>query len=44
MSGMYGDIKILGYGNAILIIAQLFFAGVVVLLLDELLQQSCRIV
>ncbi|KAA8493234.1 Protein transport protein Sec61 subunit alpha [Porphyridium purpureum] len=40
MSGMYGDMNVLGYGNAILIIAQLFFAGVVVLLLDELLQKG----
>eukprot|EP00186_Timspurckia_oligopyrenoides_P003823 CAMPEP_0182443634 /NCGR_PEP_ID=MMETSP1172-20130603/2320_1 /TAXON_ID=708627 /ORGANISM="Timspurckia oligopyrenoides, Strain CCMP3278" /LENGTH=474 /DNA_ID=CAMNT_0024638983 /DNA_START=272 /DNA_END=1699 /DNA_ORIENTATION=- len=40
MSGMYGDLKILGYGNAILIITQLFVAGVVVLLLDELLQKG----
>lgn len=40
LSGMYGDVRELGAGCAILIIAQLFFAGVVVLLLDELLQKG----
>eukprot|EP00736_Rhodelphis_marinus_P014223 Rmarinus@m.6257 len=40
MSGMYGDISELGTGNAILIIMQLFFAGVTVILLDELLQKG----
>merc|ERR1719254_49405 len=40
MSGMYGDLRELGAGNAILIISQLFFAGIVVLLLDELLQKG----
>jgi protein transport protein SEC61 subunit alpha len=40
MSGMYGDIADLGAGNAILIIVQLFFAGIVVILLDELLQKG----
>merc|ERR1712139_167281 len=40
VSGMYGDVKDLGAGNAILIIMQLFFAGVIVLLLDELLQKG----
>jgi len=40
MSGMYGDVKDLGAGNAILIIMQLFFAGVIVLILDELLQKG----
>eukprot|EP00930_Biecheleria_cincta_P043712 TRINITY_DN2999_c0_g1_i1.p1 TRINITY_DN2999_c0_g1~~TRINITY_DN2999_c0_g1_i1.p1 ORF type:complete len:474 (+),score=74.97 TRINITY_DN2999_c0_g1_i1:58-1479(+) len=39
-SGMYGDIKDLGVGNAILIIMQLFCAGVIVLILDELLQKG----
>jgi len=39
-SGMYGDVSILGWGNVILIITQLFIAGVVVLLLDELLQKG----
>lgn len=33
LSGMYGDVKDLGAGNAILIIMQLFFAGVVVIIL-----------
>merc|ERR1712032_1452619 len=40
VSGMYGDVKDLGAGNAILIIVQLFFAGLVVLILDELLQKG----
>eukprot|EP00753_Platysulcus_tardus_P019680 PLAT7421.1.p2 GENE.PLAT7421.1~~PLAT7421.1.p2 ORF type:complete len:476 (+),score=259.80 PLAT7421.1:53-1480(+) len=40
VSGMYGDVKSLGAGNAILIIIQLFLAGVVVIVLDELLQKG----
>merc|ERR1712232_108577 len=40
VSGMYGDVKDLGAGNAILIIMQLFFAGVIVIVLDELLQKG----
>ena len=40
LSGMYGPVADLGAGNAILIILQLFFAGVVVLILDELLQKG----
>merc|ERR1719498_1907847 len=40
ISGMYGDIADLGAGNAILIIMQLFFAGVIVIILDELLQKG----
>eukprot|EP00922_Rhytidocystis_sp_ex-Travisia-forbesii_P038420 GHVS01057242.1.p1 GENE.GHVS01057242.1~~GHVS01057242.1.p1 ORF type:complete len:474 (+),score=54.87 GHVS01057242.1:222-1643(+) len=40
VSGMYGDVSELGAGNAILIILQLFFAGVVVIILDELLQKG----
>jgi len=40
VSGMYGDVSDLGAGNTILIILQLFCAGVVVLLLDELLQKG----
>merc|ERR1712032_1669818 len=40
VSGMYGDVKDLGAGNAILIIIQLFFAGVIVIILDELLQKG----
>ncbi|KAJ1461408.1 protein translocase complex subunit [Pelagophyceae sp. CCMP2097] len=39
-SGMYGQIGDLGYGNAVLIISQLVFAGFVVLILDELLQKG----
>mmetsp|Transcript_40074 Transcript_40074/g.98322 ORF Transcript_40074/g.98322 Transcript_40074/m.98322 type:complete len:487 (-) Transcript_40074:76-1536(-) len=39
-AGLYGDVKTLGTGNAFLIILQLFFAGIVVILLDELLQNG----
>merc|ERR1712194_240949 len=38
--GMYGDLRELGAGNAILLIVQLFFAGIIVLLLDELMQKG----
>merc|ERR1712054_195142 len=40
LSGMYGDIKDLGATDAILIIIQLFIAGVIVIVLDELLQKG----
>lgn len=40
ISGMYGDLNSLGAGNAILIILQLVAAGMVVLILDELLQKG----
>merc|ERR1719160_2193103 len=40
MSGMYGDLRELGAGNAILIIIQLFIAGIIVIMLDELLQKG----
>jgi len=40
MSGMYGDLRELGAGNSILIILQLFFAGIIVILLDELMQKG----
>lgn len=40
MSGMYGGLKELGASNAILIIIQLFFAGIIVILLDELMQKG----
>ena len=36
----YGDVNELGAGNAILIITQLFFAGIVVITLDEMLQKG----
>ncbi|KAH8095529.1 hypothetical protein JL720_2836 [Aureococcus anophagefferens] len=39
-SGMYGQVGELGYGNCILIVAQLVFAGLVVIILDELLQKG----
>jgi len=40
MSGMYGDVSNLGTGNSIIIILQLFIAGVLVLLLDEMLTKG----
>ncbi|KAK9829859.1 hypothetical protein WJX72_008284 [[Myrmecia] bisecta] len=40
VSGMYGDVRDLGPGNAILIIVQLFFAGIIVICLDEMLQKG----
>merc|ERR1711904_343206 len=40
LSGMYGEIKEMGATNAILIIIQLFIAGVIVIVLDELLQKG----
>ena len=46
MTGMYGDPSDLGAGVCLLIIIQLFVAGLIVLLLDELLQKvgNCCIV
>ena len=40
MSGMYGDVSTIGTGNAMLIVAQLFCGGMIVLSLDELLQKG----
>jgi len=40
VSGMYGDPRALGMGNCALIVGQLFFAGVIAILLDELLQKG----
>jgi protein transport protein SEC61 subunit alpha len=37
---MYGDVSKLGITNSILIVAQLSIAGIIVLLLDELLQKG----
>lgn len=39
-SGMYGDLATLGSGNALLIVLQLLFAGIIVIILDELLQKG----
>lgn len=39
-SGQYGDVSQLGFFNATLIITQLLFAGIICILLDELLQVS----
>lgn len=35
MSGMYGDPKDLGFGTSLLLIFQLFFAGIIVLVLVQ---------
>jgi protein transport protein SEC61 subunit alpha len=40
LSGMYGDVKDLGAINSFLVILQLFFAGIIVIILDELLQKG----
>lgn len=40
LSGIYGDIRDIGTINALFIIAQLVMAGIVVLLLDELMQKG----
>merc|ERR1712051_129109 len=40
MSGMYGDLRELGASSSLIIIMQLFFAGIIVILLDELLQKG----
>jgi len=40
ISGMYGDIANIGVFNSFLIIIQLIFAGLIVLLLDEVLQKG----
>lgn len=40
VSGMYGDVRELGAVNAILIIVQLFVAGLIVICLDELLTKG----
>eukprot|EP00494_Astrolonche_serrata_P030481 UN30749 len=37
-SGIYGDVSVLGYANCSLLVLQLFCAGVIVLMLDEMLQ------
>jgi len=39
LSGMYGDVSRLGI-NAVLIVIQLFIAGILVILLDEMLQKG----
>jgi protein transport protein SEC61 subunit alpha len=40
LSGMYGDITAIGMGNALLIVGQLFMSGLILLLLDEMLQKG----
>lgn len=39
-SGMYGDVRSLGLGNCTLIVMQLFITGVIVILLDEMMQKG----
>lgn len=39
-SGQYGDVTKIGYGNCLLIFAQLVFSGFVVLLLDDMLNKG----
>ena len=43
MTGMYGEPSDIGAGVCLLIIIQLFVAGLIVLLLDELLQKGSGI-
>ncbi|KAF8818746.1 putative preprotein translocase Sec61, partial [Cardiosporidium cionae] len=40
ISGLYGDVSELGPGNAVMIIIQLLFSGIIVIILDELLQKG----
>jgi len=40
LSGMYGELADLGPGNAFLLVVQLFFAGILVIVWDELLQKG----
>ena len=40
LSGMYGSISQIGYGNAILIVFQLFMAGLIVITLDEVMTKG----
>jgi protein transport protein SEC61 subunit alpha len=40
VSGMYGDTKDLGFFNCFIIVLQLAFSGIVVLVLDEMLQKG----
>lgn len=39
-SGMYGEWADLGAGNAFLLVVQLLFAGILVIVWDELLQKG----
>jgi protein transport protein SEC61 subunit alpha len=39
-SGMYGEVELIGFTNCILLIVQLVTAGVLVMLLDELLSKG----
>lgn len=40
MSGMYGEVEKLGVGTSMLLIAQLVIAGILVMILDELLSNG----
>jgi protein transport protein SEC61 subunit alpha len=39
-SGMYGEVELIGVTNCLLLIAQLVFAGMIVMILDELLSKG----
>src|SRR3569623_870217 len=39
-SGAYGELSTLGTGNALFIIFQLVFAGIIVIMLDEMIQKG----
>jgi protein transport protein SEC61 subunit alpha len=41
---MYGKISVLGYGNSALLVLQLFLAGLLVILLDEILSAGYGII
>jgi protein transport protein SEC61 subunit alpha len=40
MSGMYGDVKDIGFLTCMMIVTQLFIAGIICIMLDELLQKG----
>jgi len=40
MGGLYGDVRELGIANGLMIVLQLFFSGIIVLCLDELLNKG----
>ncbi len=39
-SGAYGDVSMIGSGNCFLIFSQLVFSGIVVMLLDDMLNKG----
>ena len=42
-SGAYGDVSMIGSGNCLLIFSQLVFSGIVVMLLDDMLNKGYRL-